>query len=1633
MAAHNSARYVREAVASVLAQTYPNWELIIINDGSTDATADVICSLLEQNPSRPISVLSTPDIGPTAARRSGIAKSTGKYLLPLDADDRIAPEYLTKTVSVLESKPKLGAVYVDAISFGDSERLYRQPEYNFSRLCREGYFSYCSLIRRCAYDSVGGHDEGNWGYAEDWQLWIRLGAKGWFAEHLAEPLFYYRLHPATSLSFFLKRLAPHYRAYIISQQPEVYSAAERRQGEVLLAELPTGWHREPPFRGVSRLNEALQRYPENSHVLYFLAVAQQQSGDVAAATHTLHKLLDRHPNDQGAGELLAHIQNSSIWLETAVRKTTVFVLTINDVTFPCCLQALEKQTYRGFKTDIIRNLSPFNVAAQAMFDRCDTEYFIQLDEDMMLNPDAVERMEEVMETAPADVGMVCFHLYDEDLERKIQGIKIYRTGHFREMRFKDLKASELDLLEQMERCGVKWVLHPEMVGRHGTLYTPSSIYHRYRTMYEKDIRTWNLVTWDLRKKAAKFQRTGDINQLFALLGAVHGVVNAPHAEDKEKDYTQYSLRALDVFKRLLLTEPQQYSLYDIAGKAQSFHSQPLPFAQVPWQAPPRRSVPLPVILKDTVNLTAPGLPTLRVTYLITSILGVTGGNQTLLGHVNGLVARGHDVTVVTRTPKPQHTPINARVIQVPEARRMADFVPASDVVVATYFINAVELAHFKGPVKVYYAQGDQYAFGDAALKGTLHNQLRKLSDLSYLMEDVFFLPNSANLAHAVHERTRRLPDAVLPVMVNREIFQPTARDRTPEQWRILIVGPDNRGSASEPLAFKGIGDIRAAMQQLGQRTANFQVLRMSSSPAEIFAEYPCEFYHAPPNALKTRLYGSADILIYASHYDSCPRPPLEGMSAGCAVVCTDTAGAREYCEDGVNCRMVPIKSPAAIADAVWEIMTDAPLRSRLVQGGLATAERLDERQEIEVLEGLLRQFCNDTTAGKRPVGIDPKAAKPLPARRPAPLALPPVARIGQLTQAQELFCRKSPRAAWESAIAAIRVRPYHPEAYLLLAEIARGVGDGASARRCAQHARSLAPGFKPAQKFLKGNSYGETKVSWLVLPPALGGPEAQAKPRLSVCMIVKNEERFIGQCLASIRDVADEIIVVDTGSTDRTREIAQEHGAEIHAFAWCDDFSAARNAALERVTGDWVLILDADEELPVEQHATLRRLLADQRVLGWRLPLYDVGREAEGSNYVPRLFRNAPGLFYVGRVHEQVFYSVEARRKEWGLEIRVGDAVLRHHGYTEQIIQERSKIARNLRLLEQAVQEIPDDPGLRMQYGQEMIRSERMDEGLRHYRAAFEMMSARPPAEVMPEGRENLLTQYCTHLLAAKRPVTVLQVLTSPLAQNGRLTASLHFLLGVAQMEMKQFAAAVPSLRACLAQRELPTLTPVNREVRTVAPRHRLALCLWEEQATAEAELEFKLAFAEEPEAAGVHISYARFLQAHGNTAEALQRLNQFTSAHPAVLAGWTAGGRIALSQPALLEVAVDWTAVALGHHPADPTVLGQRAEALMLAGHLPDALPLWTKAGGAPNARVLAARLLCQTALGAEPDPLGLWSAETVSQEYIRWYRQLVEFGAESVVLQLHATVGALERVLPSAARLLQSVITKLAVPDLV
>lgn len=638
-----------------------------------------------------------------------------------------------------------------------------------------------------------------------------------------------------------------------------------------------------------------------------------------------------------------------------------------------------------------------------------------------------------------------------------------------------------------------------------------------------------------------------------------------------------------------------------------------------------------------------------------------------------------------------------------------------------------------------------------------------------------------------------------------------------------------------------------------------------------------------------------------------------------------------------------------------------------------------------------------------------------------------VAEVGNLVAARAAVSRGEWSVGWSLAFDAIRLRPFHPEAWLLLADAAAGTGDAHLSRECIERARKLAPRWKRVKD--AGALHGKGKVpqsagSGLEVPAWVPKPGDQ--PRLTVCFIVKNEERFIARSVGSVRSLAFQVVVVDTGSSDRTAEIARELGAEVHSFAWRDDFAAARNACLMHARGDWVLLLDADEELPESSHPRLIEAMANEKVIAWRLPLTDVGKENEGSHHVPRLFRNVPGAFFQGRIHEHAYGSLERFQHEWGLENRIGRALILHHGYTDQLVKSRSKVNRNLRLLELALEEQPDDVSLRMSYGLDLVRSGQMDSGLDEYARALKLLSLQPSDRVPAELRERLLTLMTSHLMTAQRFQSVVDVSRTGPARDSGPTASLHLLFGLAYFTQGQHAEAATHFRQCIAKRGQSCLSPILPDTRTGVPRHLLAMCHRELKQPRDALKEFRSCILEDPKATAARFDFARFLEECGESVPALEQLHAIITQDPGDLKAWRLGCEIALKQPDFLEFAGDWTAEASGHFPRDPVLMASRAEVLLLSGHEADSEKLWARLPWAVDSRAHAALILCQVLRGRDCVPPAAECESAVSRDYCAWFRRLVEWQAESSVRRLAEGLDRLEAVLPTACEALRAVLTE-------
>lgn len=197
---------------------------------------------------------------------------------------------------------------------------------------------------------------------------------------------------------------------------------------------------------------------------------------------------------------------------------------------------------------------------------------------------------------------------------------------------------------------------------------------------------------------------------------------------------------------------------------------------------------------------------------------------------------------------------------------------------------------------------------------------------------------------------------------------------------------------------------------------------------------------------------------------------------------------------------------------------------------------------------------------------------------------------------------------------------------------------------------------------------------------------------ISLCMIVRDEERVLGECLASAKPFFAEIIVVDTGSKDRTVEIAREHGAQVHEIKWPDSFAEARNESLKHATGRWIFWLDADDTLPLEcgEKIVEAAIDAPKSVVGFVVPVrfVDDGPSAGVRVDHVKLFRRLPGAVFEGRIHEQILGNL--RRP--GTTIARLDAYVMHSGYDTSQEGQAKKRKRDEKLLKLDLRDRPNHP-----------------------------------------------------------------------------------------------------------------------------------------------------------------------------------------------------------------------------------------------------------------------------------------------------------------------------------------------------
>jgi tetratricopeptide (TPR) repeat protein len=430
-------------------------------------------------------------------------------------------------------------------------------------------------------------------------------------------------------------------------------------------------------------------------------------------------------------------------------------------------------------------------------------------------------------------------------------------------------------------------------------------------------------------------------------------------------------------------------------------------------------------------------------------------------------------------------------------------------------------------------------------------------------------------------------------------------------------------------------------------------------------------------------------------------------------------------------------------------------------------------------------------------------------------------------------------------------------------------------------------------------------------------------------MIVRDEESHLDACLRSAADLVDELVIVDTGSTDATREIAARWGARVFDFPWRDDFSAARNESLRHARGRWIFWLDADERLPAASRAELRELFAS---LGDEKTAYLMRAVSPGPNGAPtrevlqaKLFPNDPRVRWEYRIHEQI--GLGAQRAGWDL--CDAEVTVVHLGY-EDPVAVRRKLERNLRIVDLELAEREGNGVLLYHRATTLLDLRRSEEAL----AAFEACAPLVRDTTLAASIPTLVTR--ANVLAGRLPAALAEVRDGLARRPGDTT--LLFQEAELLAATGALHAAEESLRTQLGRGEQHhRFANIDRTIAAMRVRSLLAEVLLVQDDgsgtyAAEAEVEARRVLAERAAFGQAWMTLGEALVAQGKYAE-LERvyasLAGSAAMRPAVAALRARAASGGGDHPLALSILGD----AMREHPGQPVLLRTHAHVLCACG----------------------------------------------------------------------------------------------------
>ncbi|GAA0137571.1 hypothetical protein YSY43_44120 [Paenibacillus sp. YSY-4.3] len=309
-----------------------------------------------------------------------------------------------------------------------------------------------------------------------------------------------------------------------------------------------------------------------------------------------------------------------------------------------------------------------------------------------------------------------------------------------------------------------------------------------------------------------------------------------------------------------------------------------------------------------------------------------------------------------------------------------------------------------------------------------------------------------------------------------------------------------------------------------------------------------------------------------------------------------------------------------------------------------------------------------------------------------------------------------------------------------------------------------------------------------------------SKAPVSACIIVKNEEENIEACVSQLERIVEEIIIVDTGSTDRTKEIVEQRSIKVYAYEWMNDFAAARNYSISLASQPFILIIDADEQMDLDSAQSLFEYTANQSekypatvVLKNHM---DQGKCV--SSEITRLFPNHKGYKYEGLIHEQL--TLEDKELE---QVGSTNVVIHHYGYQTSEMTRKQKIERNLALIEQQLLLKPNSAYTRFQMGQTLYTNGDYENAIVYFDETIKLLSKKKGG--VPSYTPTVFLSYGYCLLHEKQFAT-LELLLGDAIELFPDYTDLYFLYGTSLIEKKsvnQFNEIKEIFEHCLALGEV--------------------------------------------------------------------------------------------------------------------------------------------------------------------------------------------------------------------------------------